>query len=60
MEVPVDLQDELEVEVLPVGRVVDEVGVDPLPGLVVWVQTGMTQQLTIDQLRDYCLFPIIV
>lgn len=35
MEVPVDLQDKLQVQVLPVCRVVDEVGIHPLPRLVI-------------------------
>lgn len=34
MKVSVHLQDELEVQVLPAGGVVDEVGVHSLPGLV--------------------------
>lgn len=34
--VPVDLQHELQVEVLPGCRVVDQVGVDSLPWLVIW------------------------
>lgn len=39
MIVPVDLQDELQVQVLPVGSVVDQVGIDPLPRLVIWRQS---------------------
>lgn len=35
MEVPVDLQDKLQVQVLPVCSVMDEVGVHPLPRLIV-------------------------
>lgn len=35
MEVPVDLQDKLQVQVLPVCSVMDEVGVHPLPWLIV-------------------------
>lgn len=35
MIVPVDLQDKLEIQVLPAGSVMDEVGIDPLPRLVI-------------------------
>lgn len=35
MIVSVDLQDELKVQVLPVSSVVDEVGIDPFPRLVI-------------------------
>lgn len=35
MKVPVHMEHELQVQVLPVGRVVDQIGVDAQPGLVV-------------------------
>lgn len=35
MKVSVHLQDKLQVQVLPVCGVMDEVGIDPLPGLVI-------------------------
>lgn len=35
MKVPVDLQDKLQVQVLPVCSVMDEVGIHPLPRLII-------------------------
>lgn len=35
MKVSVHLQDKLQVQVLPVRGVMDEVGIDPLPGLII-------------------------
>lgn len=43
MKVSVHLQDKLQVQVFPVGSVVDEVRVDPLPGLILCRQRSRYQ-----------------
>lgn len=56
MKVPVDLQDKLQVQVFPVCGVVDEVGVHPLPRLIIQRRESDHVLLRNNDLTETCDF----